>query len=88
MGKGDGKVYTLILKDEEPAGKREDGRKQAGVNWEVDLQVEEEAGEGEEKETFWVPWANLKATSRGKEKKDAGVLKKGEVRRIGIMMRR
>lgn len=97
MGKGDGKIYTLILKDEEAAGKREDGREKAGINWEVDFKVgEEEDGgeEGGEKEgggdvtRIWVPWKELKATFRGKEKKDAGELKKGEVRRIGLMMRR
>lgn len=96
VGKGDGKVYTLILKDEEAAGKREDGREKAGVNWEVDFKVGEEEEDGEEGEKegrggvtkIWVPWKEFKATFRGKEKKDAGELKKGEVRRIGLMMRR
>ena len=93
--KGDGKVYTLILKDEEAAGKREDGREKAGINWEVDFEVGEEGAEGGEKDgddggvtRIWVPWAEFKATYRGKEKKDAGELKNGEVRRIGLMMRR
>ena len=35
-----------------------------------------------------MPWEDFKATYRGKEKKDAGKLKTGEVRRVGIMMRR
>lgn len=94
VGEGDGKVYTLILKDEEAAGKREDGRERAGINWEVDFKVGGEDG-GEEGEEgggdgarIWVPWGEFKATFRGKEKKDAGELKKGEVRRIGLMMRR
>lgn len=100
MGKGDGKVYTLILKDEAAAGKREDGREKAGINWEVDFKVGEEDGEGEgegeggekgggdDVTKVWVPWEDFKATFRGKEKKDAGELKKGEVRRVGLMMRR
>ena len=100
MGKkGDGKVYTLILKDEEAAGKRDDGREKAGINWEVDFKVGEEKSnaEGGENETeddgvvmtrLWVPWEDFKATYRGKEKEDAGELKKGKVRRIGLMMRR
>ena len=95
MGKGDGKVYTLILKDEEAAGKREDGREKAGINWEVDFEVREEGAEGGEQEgdsggvtRIWVPWKEFKATYRGKEKTDARELKKGEVRRIGLMMRR
>lgn len=99
MGKGDGKVYTLILKDEQAAGRREDGREKAGVNWEVDFRVggEDAGGEEVEKEgdggddvttKVWVPWDDFKATYRGKEKEDAGELKKGEVRTIGLMMRR
>lgn len=105
MGKkGDGKVYTFILKDEKPAGKREeDGREKAGINWEVDFRVGKEEGSssadgGEKKEDdddgvddvsrIWVPWEEFKATYRGKDKKDAGELKTGEIRRIGLMMRR
>ena len=96
VGEGDGKVYTLILKDEEAAGKREDGREKAGVNWEVDITVgdgdEEEKGEkevgGGEGTKVWVPWEEFTATYRGKEKTDAGELRKGQVRRIGLMMRR
>ena len=93
MGKGDGQAYTLILKDEEAAGKREDGREKAGVNWEVDLRVGEADGIGEKEGVddvtkIWVPWGEFKATFRGKEKNDAGELKKGEIRRIGLMMRR
>lgn len=94
VGNGDGKTYTLILKDELRDEKREDGREKAGVNWEVEF----EAGSGEEggeKEgdknngtRIWVPWGEFKATFRGKEKKDAGNLKTGEVRRVGLMMRR
>ena len=102
VGRGDGKVYTLILKDGEEAagGKREDGREKAGVSWEVDFVVGEEGGVGdgdEEKEgggggdegtKIWVPWEEFKATYRGKEKDDAGELKRGEIKRVGLMMRR
>ncbi|KAF6221096.1 hypothetical protein HO133_002777 [Letharia lupina] len=87
-GKGDGKIYTLILKDEEAAGKRGDGREKAGINWEVDFKVGGEEGEGGGDVTrFFAPWKGFKATFRGKEKEDAGELKKGQVRRIGLMMR-
>lgn len=102
--KGDGKVYTLILKDEKPAGKREeDGREKAGINWEVDFRVgqeeggsssaeggemEEEGASDDEMTRIWVPWGDFKATYRGKDQRDAGELKKGEIRRIGLMMRR
>lgn len=91
VGKGDGKVYTLILKDEEQAEKREDGREKAVVNWEVEFKAGEvggEKGKGEEGTKVWVKWGDFKATYRGKEKGDAGELRTGEVRRVGLMMRR
>lgn len=91
VGEGDGKIYTLVVKDEDAAGKREDGREQAGVSWEVDFKVGGEAGEterGGEVTTVWVPWGEFTATYRGREKGDAGELKKEQVRRIGLMMRR
>ena len=94
-------MYTLILKDEETPGKRDDGREKAGISWEVEFragQKEAEKEEGEGSETIkreksastlvWVPWEDFRATYRGKDKKDAGKLKTGKVRRVGIMMRR
>ena len=95
-------MYTLILKDEEMSGKRDDGREKAGISWEVEFMAgqekEEDKEEGDGSETskrgegvsttVWVPWEDFKATYRGKEKKDAGELKTGEVRKVGIMMRR
>lgn len=36
--KGDGKIYTLIVKDDVPE-RREDGREAAGVSWEFDFEV-------------------------------------------------
>lgn len=81
-GKGDGKVYTLILKDEKSPGGREDGRKQASINWEVDFEAGKNGG------TVRKLWKDLKATYRGKEKEDAGSLRTEHVSRIGIMMRR
>ena len=94
-------MYTLILKDGETPGKRDDGREKAGISWEVEFRAgqrkeAEEEGDGSETSRkgksvstrVWVPWEDFKATYRGKEKKDAGKLKTGEVRRVGIMMRR
>ena len=94
-------MYTLILKDGETPGKRDDGREKAVISWEVEFRAgqkkeSEEEGDGSEKSErgkgvstrVWVPWEDFKATFRGKEKKDAGELKTGEVRRVGIMMRR
>ena len=82
MGKGDGKLYTLILKDEISLGKRGDGREKAGISWEVEFKAKEEG------KKVWALWGEFKATYRGKEKKDARELKTGSVCRVGIMMRR
>ena len=79
----DGKEYTLILKDELPDTKRDDGREKAGVNWEVDFV----ALKARTEITLWFPWKDFKATFRGRPKDDAGELKKEAVRRLGIMMR-
>ncbi|KAL9600141.1 MAG: hypothetical protein Q9219_003397 [cf. Caloplaca sp. 3 TL-2023] len=87
----DEKIYTLIVKDEEPQAKRNDGREQAGVNWEADFRVPNRAEYGIPGQTrggkVWIPWCTLKPTYRGKEKDDAGKFQTGKVRRIGLMMR-
>ncbi|KAL8722544.1 MAG: hypothetical protein Q9225_001012 [Loekoesia sp. 1 TL-2023] len=87
----DGKIYTLVLKDEELQDKRDDGRERASINWEAEFRVpkgekDEIAGEADGRKV-WVPWSALKATYRGKEKEDAGELKTGEIRRVGFVMR-
>ena len=99
LGAGDGKVYTFILKDEQAAEKREDGRESAGISWEVEFDAPNSGNEDEDdsaktaKDTdagtkIWLPWTSFKATYRGKEKPDAEPLKTGEIRRVGLMMRR
>ncbi|KAI0103017.1 NADH:ubiquinone oxidoreductase intermediate-associated protein 30 [Nemania sp. FL0031] len=75
---GDGKKYTLILKDE-ILPKRPDGREQSTVSWEYDF-----AGEGTELD---IAWKDLKPTYRGKPKPDAKPLDLTSIKRISIMMR-
>lgn len=82
LGKGDGKIYTFILKDEKSDGKREDGREKAGINWEVDIKSKEEGV------NVWKRWKDFKPYYRGKEMDDAGNLKTGQIRQLGLMMRR
>lgn len=90
--KGDGKVYTFLVKDEIlPPG--EGGREQSTVNWEYDFRVEGDGRDGkgggvEGGKRVWIPWAALKATYRGKEKKDAAPIDLKNVRRFSLMMRR
>ena len=86
---GDGKMYTLILKDEVPEGKkRDDGREKAGISWEYDFKASEVAKEKGEQQKFRIPWDQFKATYRGREKKDAEPLKTDGIRRFSLMMRR
>ncbi|KAL8907263.1 MAG: hypothetical protein Q9207_001504 [Kuettlingeria erythrocarpa] len=90
VGVGDGKVYTLIVKDEQAQDKRDDGREQAGINWEAQFRVGSQHGMGEETEgkKLWIPWSALKPTYRGKEKENAEKLRTSDIRRLGFMMRR
>ena len=93
------KVYTLILRDRGADDEaREDGRAKASVNWEYDFlvgegeklvtAVESKVGDSQAKQQVWIPWAHFRATFRGRDVDDAGELRKSNVWRIGIMMRR
>ncbi|MCJ1395795.1 hypothetical protein MMC18_008681 [Xylographa bjoerkii] len=85
--KGDGKMYTLIVKNEVPQSKRDDGQEMSSVSWEYDFNTTESSVGSGQTTKVWVPWKEFKATYRGREKKDAEPLKKGEIRRFSIMMR-
>ena len=87
IDKGDGKVYTLIVRDETPAEKRDDGREKAGINWEHDFKVCDGAA-GSDGMAIPVAWTDFKPTYRGKDKADAEPLKKDQIRSISLMMRR
>ncbi|KAL8859441.1 MAG: hypothetical protein Q9178_004119 [Gyalolechia marmorata] len=91
LGAGDGKLYTLILKDEESQDKRDDGREKAGISWEADFRAskgfEDRIGEEVVGNKVWIPWHVLKPTYRGKEKGDRGGIKPDQIRRIGLMTR-
>ncbi|KAI0379012.1 complex I intermediate-associated protein 30 [Hypomontagnella monticulosa] len=76
---GDGKKYTLILKDE-VLPKRPDGREQSTVSWEYDFV----SGNTE----ITVSWGDFRPTYRGRPKPDADPLRLDRIKRISIMMRR
>ncbi|KAK8069759.1 hypothetical protein PG994_006375 [Apiospora phragmitis] len=85
---GDGKKYTLTLKDE-VLPKRPDGRDQSTVSWEYDF-ISPKDGDGDddsEDRELYVPWSDFKPTYRGKPKLDAPELDLANVRRISLMMR-
>ncbi|MCJ1314267.1 hypothetical protein MMC25_007947 [Agyrium rufum] len=97
--KADGKLYTLNVKDEANPPKRGDGREQSSLSWEFDFRPgtgATQGGNGEKKGTgdesftttkYFVPWSGFTATYRGREKKDAGPLKTGDIKRFSLMMR-
>jgi len=78
--KADGKQYTLTLKDE-LLPKSPNGREQSTISWEYDFTADKEG------EKVYVRWEDLKATYRGREKKDAKPLDLKHIKRISIMMR-
>ena len=88
IGRGDGKVYTLILKDEERKERRDDGREQSNLSWEYDFDAPfTEHGQSTAGDILFVPWDHFIPTYRGRLKKDARPLKTGNVVRFSIMMR-
>ena len=97
---GDGKTYTLILKDSTPVPAslsssdadepRSDGRERAGVSWEVTFDASSTSSNSDEPEKVVLglfPWRTFRPTFRGKEVEGCSELKTEEVRKIGIMMR-
>lgn len=83
---GDGKKYTLTLKDS-VLPKRPDGREQSTVSWEYDFVSPTIADQGGD-QVLYVPWSDFKPTYRGKPMPEAGELDLEHVRRISLMMRR
>ncbi|KAH7261069.1 complex I intermediate-associated protein 30-domain-containing protein [Fusarium redolens] len=73
-------TFTLNVKDTIP-GKREDGRDEAGVSWEVDFKAPENGGE------IFMKWDEFKATYRGREVEDPEPLKLNDIKRISLMAR-
>lgn len=78
--KPDGKRYVLTLKDE-LLSPRKDGRETSSISWEAAFAAEK-LGE------IKLPWNVFKATYRGRHKPDAKPLDRGNIKRLGLMMRR
>lgn len=80
VAESDGKLYTLILKDE-LLPDRPDGRERSSLSWQADLRF---VGSGK----VVVRWKEFRPTYRGKEVDDADPLDLKSIKRLGIMMRR
>ena len=97
LGQGDGKLYTLILKDAENRPRGLEGRETAGFSWEAEIranagQTEEKekshaGGEKEKGQAVWLPWDEFKPTFRGRETPGGEKLDKSNITTVGIMMR-
>lgn len=100
LGPGDGKLYTLILKDAENRPRGLEGRETAGFSWEAEFranagqteeQVEKEkihaGGEEEKGQAVWLPWDEFKPTFRGRETQGGEKLDQSNITTVGIMMR-
>lgn len=86
VAQADGKRYALTLKDEIPP-RRDDGRDEAGVSWEADFVVSQDASDLDLQHVY-LPWSAFKPTYRGRPKPDARPLDLAHVKRVGLMMRR
>ncbi|OCK82623.1 CIA30-domain-containing protein [Lepidopterella palustris CBS 459.81] len=85
--KADKKRYTFILKDELLPKNPHNGREQSTVSYEYNFTIDSENSSSERGAFIFIPWKDLKATYRGKEKKDVSALDTKKVKRISIMMR-
>lgn len=81
----DDKKYTFIIKDE-ILPQSPGGREQSTISYEYDFQLTKTTFK--EPTMVFIPWTELKATYRGKEKKDAPKLNSENIKRFSIMMRR
>jgi hypothetical protein len=81
----DDKKYTFIIKDE-ILPQSPGGREQSTISYEYDFQVTKTTSK--ELTVIFMPWNELKATYRGKEKEDAPKLNSKSIKRFSIMMRR
>jgi hypothetical protein len=86
---GEGKKYTLLLKDNIP-DKRPDGRERSAVCWEVDFRAKRPAGSEGTTIRHYFKWSDFRATYRGRdcpgpEKKKLDIAR---IKRIGFMVRR
>lgn len=84
--KGDQKRYTFNLKDELLDKNPENGREQASVSYEFDFRLSDAQAQAEST-TIYIPFVDLKATYRGREKEDADPINTKSVKRFSLMMR-
>jgi hypothetical protein len=86
---GEGKKFTLLLKDSIP-DKRPDGREPSAVCWEVDFRAKRPADSEGTTIQHYFKWSDFRATYRGRdcpdhEKKKLDI---SGIKRVGFMVRR
>ena len=80
--KGDGKTYTIVIKDEPREEQRQDGREKAGLSWEVHFEGKENGGQ------VSFNWDDFTPVYRGKEQDNVRKIKIDKIYRFGLMIRR
>jgi len=80
--------YTFIVKDTILPKNPQNGREQATINYEYDFSIHGESNLGEKSGSIFIPWKSLRATYRGKPKRDAPALDLEHIKRFSIMVRR
>lgn len=83
------KRYTFTIKDKLLPKDPDTGREQSTISYEYDFVVDAKKSECLHNGTkIFIPWSELKATYRGKEKKDAPKLDLRAIKRFSLLMRR
>lgn len=96
VGKGDGKLYTLVLKDSENSQRKGEGRDEANLSWEAKFRGHDSRSEADEKWEGEVEkkshgvrllWKDFQPTYRGRESHGKERLDPSKITTVGIMMR-
>lgn len=82
-----GKRYTFNIKDELLPKDPDTGREQSTISYEYDFEISTSDANSKKRVVLWIPWKNLTATYRGREKSDAPKLNTRNIKRFGIMCR-
>lgn len=98
LGRGDGKIYTIVLKDEAPQGDENSGAEKSSLSWEAtvraplspppSLNIPPTTITTTKSTTLFFNWSAFKPTYRGKPvDPPTHFLDTSAVKRIGVMMR-
>lgn len=82
------KRYAFTIKDELLPPDASTGREQSAISYEYDFKIKNDDIDDDDVKLVKIPFEDLTATYRGREKKDAPDLTTESIKRFGLMMRR